>query len=352
VARGATGRAALVPRPLPARLGTVYDLASLTKPLCTASLAVLMARQGEVRLDEPAGERLEEMRGSPFAGASLAELLTHQAGLPAWEPLYLHGADPRSYLERMARLRKVRGHRFLYSDLGYIAAGVILERAAGQPLDRLFRRRVAAPLGALRLRFSPPRGWISGIAPTERGNEHERDLARHLSPRRARAWRGWRQGVLRGVVHDQNAAALGGVAGHAGLFGEARAVGRLGAEFLPGSRLFRRGELRLFAAPAVREGGRGRTLGFEVGSAAAGESLSPRAFGHTGFTGTSLFVDPATEGVFVLLTNRVHPVCGENRMAAIRAAFHDRAARLLAGAHPGRRSGGRQRGKARGAGPG
>jgi len=335
---GALGHAALEPRQRRATPRTLYDLASLTKPLATASLAVLLARDGIVSLDEPAAERLPEWRGSPWAEVTLLDLLVHRSGMPAWDPLYLYGRGLGAALRRAARLIPVapRGEKVVYSCPGSIAAAALLERAAGQPLDVLWRRLVLRRFGRAGLtepRFRPPQSWWPRVAATERDSLFERDLAATAAGRSAAArYRGWRRGMVRGTVHDQNAFALGGVAGNAGLFGTARGVATLAAEYLPGSRLFEFDELALFVTARSPTGGEQRSLGFQMAASpgsSAGDALSRRAFGHTGFTGTSLWIDPDTAGVFVLLTNRVHPVRQVYDINGLRRAFHARAAPLL-----------------------
>jgi CubicO group peptidase (beta-lactamase class C family) len=337
---GAVGWARLVPRRRRAQVGTIYDLASLTKPLVTATLAVLLARDGVVSLDEPAGERLPELANSPYAGVDLLALLTHQARLPGWEPLYLQGGDLPAYLRCIARLQPHGRPGVVYSDLGYILAGVLLMRAARKSLDRLFQQRVAGLLsdigaaGPLPVRYRPPAAWRGRIASTEEGDKVERQMVagRHGAGAVA-SYDRWRRGVVHGEVHDRNAAILGGVAGHAGLFGSALGVAVLGSQFLPGSRIFSMDELALFVTPRTPPEGELRTLGFLVPvgqeTVTAG-ALSPRAFGHTGFTGTSLFIDPEDGAVCVLLSNRGHPAQRPTDMRALRRGFHETAARVLA----------------------
>ena len=340
ISTGAVGWASLVPHRRKALESTVYDLASLTKPLVTATLAVLLAREDVVSLDEPVGERLPELDGSPWEQVTLLDLLTHEARLPAWEPLYLHGSDLPAYLRRVAALRPLPDAGVTYSDLGYILAGALLERAARTPLDRLFRRWVTGPLsrlavaGSLPVRFRPPLAWRGRVAPTEADDRVERALMAEMYGFKAVAeYDGWRRGVVRGEVHDRNAAVLGGVAGHAGLFGTAAGVAILARQFLPGSELFDLDELGLFVTPRTSPHGDLRTIGFQVpqgDDAVTAAAFSSRAFGHTGFTGTSLFIDPGDATICVLLTNRVHPGQGTTDMLALRRGFHQAVARVLA----------------------
>ena len=340
ISSGAVGWASLVPHRRKALESTVYDLASLTKPLVTATLAVLLAREDVVSLDEPVAERLPELGGSPWQQVTLLKLLTHEARLPAWEPLYLHGSDLPAYLRRVAALPPLPGTGAAYSDLGYILAGALLARAARAPLNRLFHRYVAGPLarlavgGSLPVRFRPPLAWRGRVAPTEADDRIERAMIAEMYGFKAVAeYGGWRRGVVRGEVHDRNAAVLGGVAGHAGLFGTAAGVALLARQFLPGSELFSLDELGLFVTPRTSPQGDLRTIGFQVpqgDDAVTAAAFSCRAFGHTGFTGTSLFIDPGDATLCVLLTNRVHPGPGSTDMLALRRGFHRAAARALA----------------------
>jgi CubicO group peptidase (beta-lactamase class C family) len=272
---------------------TWYDLASLTKVLCTVPL--LLGRIAEGRLDPaaPLRELLPEvawMQPSPsLADARLIELVTHTSGLPAWEPLYTLGLDRATLLARVLQtpLGDTRG-QVLYSDLGYIVLGHLLERHGGAPLDE----PAAALYGRLglgdQLAFRP--GVDRGrCAPTER------------CP--------WRGRLLRGEVHDENAAAMGGVSGHAGLFGTLRGVVGFARALLEG---------RLFSEPVVaylaREQARGpdgerRGFGWMLAHPgwSGGDLAGPRTVGHTGFTGTGLWIDLDRGRRTVLLTNRVHP---------------------------------------------
>jgi len=206
---GAVGWARLVPSRRPADERTVYDLASLTKPLATAALAVLLARDGVASLDEPVVERLPELAGSAYAKATLLDLLSHRSGLPAWEPLYLKGSGLSSFLERMAVLppAEERQRSVIYSDLGYIAAGAMLTRAAGRSLEALFARRILEPLRGSpssgeddlpEVCFHPPGEWLERIAPTERDEATERRMAAQLLGDAAVAmYDGWREGIVR-----------------------------------------------------------------------------------------------------------------------------------------------------------
>lgn len=301
----------------PATTATRYDLASLTKVLATAPLAVLLAADGSLDLDAPASRLLAPLRGTAWAETTLRALARHESGLPAWRPFHLVARRREAMIEAIAATPPVVAPgRTIYSDLGYILLGAALEVAADAPLDRLFAERIAGPLGVPQLGYRRG-GGDATAAPTERGNEYERRLAR-ATPGAG----GFRRELIRGAVHDGNAWALDGVAGHAGLFGSVEEVAALARELLAPSVLPLDGAARdaLLVAPA----GSTRTFGFvtAAGSGAARGILDDAAPGHTGFTGTSLWLDPESSWFAVLLTNRVHPVAADRSFQPVRRAFH------------------------------
>ena len=325
VSRGAVGWACIEPRREDTSEGTAYDLASLTKPLATALLAVILEEGGEIDLEGAAVTLLPELRDSPYAAASLLDLGAHRAGLPAWKPLYLSASDLDGYVRLIARTSPAasRGET-LYSDLGYMLLGAAIERTTGERLDSLFERRVARPLALSGIGFSGP-GRFRHAAATERGNVYESRLAGEPG-----AAFPWRASIPRGEVHDVNAHVLGGVAGHAGLFGTAAAVAAVAREMFGGGalRCSALSRQRLFCAPKEKGA---RSFGFVLArdSGAARGVLPDEAPGHTGFTGTSLWLDPARARLFVLLTNRVHPQVPIGDFAETRRGFHLAAARVL-----------------------
>jgi CubicO group peptidase (beta-lactamase class C family) len=323
LSRGAVGHAALAPDPESATERTVYDLASLTKPLAAALPALLLEQEGLLDPEAPLEELLPETADSPYARTTVAELASHRARFPAWRPLYLEALEPADYLSRLlATPPAVERGQTLYSDLGYILLGMVVERIQGESLDRIFERRVAKPLGLEGIGFAARGRVLEPVAPTERGNLYEREMA-------GGAGRGhpWRSEILRGEVHDANAWGLGGVAGHAGLFGTAAAVATIARELLKPRRLSLRNPARMFREATP---GCGRTFGFELASqsAAAQGALPDDAPGHTGFTGTSLWIEPERERVYVLLTNRVHPAVQLRGIQPVRNEFHRLAAAL------------------------
>jgi len=323
--RGFSGSASV--EPVRDRLApeTVFDLASLTKPLATALLAVILEQEGLLDLDSPLAESLSESRETPYGAVSILDLGAHQAGLPAWEPLYASAGESSRFPARILALPpEAKPGEILYSDLGYILLGRVLEIATGAGLDRLFADRVAGPVGLKSMVFPGLAGLGRRAAATERGNLFERDLAGGRG-----AEHRFREEMIRGQVHDGNAWAMGGVAGHAGLFGALDDVAALAREILAPDRLGldARGRSRLLEP--VRDGG--RTFGFQPAAlASAASSILPdRAPGHTGFTGTSLWLDPDTGRYWILLANRVHPAVGTEGFQTVRREFHRLSADLI-----------------------
>lgn len=306
------------------RPDTLYDLASLTKVVVTTTLAAQLVERGLLDLQEPVAKRLPDFRATLGETVTAGHLLDHSGGLPPHLPLYLDTSGPAAYRARLATvaLEARPGTRTAYSDLGFLVLGLVIEQAAGAGLEQLARERVLAPLGLRETLFRPPAGLRERVAPTE-------DCP----------WRGRR---LQGEVHDENAWALGGVAPHAGLFGSAPDLARfarclLNGGELDGARLLRPETLEHFTCRTGRPAGSSRALGWDTPSgesSSAGSRLGPRAFGHTGFTGTSLWLDPEAGLYVILLSNRVHPTraTGLEAIRAVRRRVADAAvAELEAG---------------------
>jgi CubicO group peptidase (beta-lactamase class C family) len=325
---GCAGWAVLAPDREPVGLDTLFDLASLTKPLATAFLAVLLEERGELDLNGPLQDWLPAATGSAYAGVTLLDLGSHAAGLPAWEPLWAGAGSVNAYVDLIVGLPQAApAERPLYSDLGYILLGAVLEAVTGKPLDRLFLDEIAQPLGLGDIGFPGVAGSVdcpSGLtrerlavaAATEIGNRFERTLAGAQGEGAE-----LRTALIRGEVHDGNSWAAGGVTGHAGLFGTVQAVVAVCREILgpTGSVLQAAGRRRLLEPVAAD-----RSFGMVLsrGSTAAADLLPERSVGHTGFTGTSLWLDPGRSRYWVLLTNRVHPKVGATDFQPVRRAFH------------------------------
>jgi CubicO group peptidase (beta-lactamase class C family) len=272
----ALGHAVTVPLRIPATLDTIYDCASLTKPLITTTLALQMLDVDAIR-----------------------PLLTHTSGLRAWMPLYL-------YPDYVAAIREhgpeyEPGTRVVYSDLNYVLLWSMLPDYVS-----LARSRIFEPLG-IDATFNPPASLRPRIAATEWGQRFEAKLAGH--PEIAST----RDGLIWGEVHDGNSYFAGGTAGNAGLFATARAVFRIAQAWVNNE---------LLPRAIVSEATRNQTIGLNE-SRGLGWLISPTGmYGHTGFTGTSVWIDPERDRIMVLLTNRVHPCAAANSMQRIRAEFH------------------------------
>lgn len=283
--------------------GTIYDLASLTKVLCTGTLVAGLVGHGVIGLDDRVAAWSSEWRGADREAVTIRDLLLHASGLPAHRRYFesLHGGLAFESAIASEPLDYRPGTRSVYSDLGFILLGRILERAAAAPLDAQFAAWWATELGsAAALTFTPGDGF-DRIAPTE------------IDP--------WRGRLLRGEVHDENAAALGGVAGHAGLFGAAAPVGTLARWWL--GRIGREPWSVFATRGAVPGSSRALAWDTMLPTSSCGTRMSVRAFGHTGFTGTSLWIDPEQHRYVVFLSNRVHPTRDGEDMARVRPALHD-----------------------------
>jgi CubicO group peptidase (beta-lactamase class C family) len=288
---------------------TVYDLASLTKVLSTGALLMREIERGAIALDDMLPRLLPGCRNPALAAITVEDVLAHCAGFPAYRPFYrtLQGEDAFEAGVCATPLEYVPRTQSIYSDLGFMLLGIVLGR--GVALQQRFDAMWAQMATGEDLQFLPPARWRSRIAPTERDP--------------------WRQRLLVGEVHDENAAALGGVAGHAGLFGTARAVGAFARHLFQvlDSRtgVFAETSLRRFIARRDGIPGSSRALAWDTmrPTSSCGTRMSPAAFGHTGFTGTSLWLDPATGVYVVLLTNRVHPTRHNDRIQQVRPALHD-----------------------------
>jgi uncharacterized protein YbbC (DUF1343 family) len=314
----AHGRLSYEPDAPPVTADTLYDLASLTKVIATTTMAMILVDEERLDLDRPLQEFLPAFQGPGKEAVTVRHLLTHSSGVDWWAPLYQELSGEEAYLERIQAMDLVYapGARSLYSDLGLILLGEVLERVAGEGLEPFVRRRVFAPLGMGDTLFRPGEELLARIAPTE----HDP----------------WRGRVLRGEVHDENAFALGGVAPHAGLFGTAGDLARFAQMILNGGvlehhRIASRETVEAFTRRAGVPDST-RALGWDTKSpegSSAGSLFSPRSFGHTGFTGTSLWIDPERELFVILLSNRVHPKRDNQLIREVRPAVADAVVRAL-----------------------
>jgi len=270
---------------------TIYDLASLTKVVGTTTAVMILFDEGKIHLDDPVSRYVPEFSGGDKDLVTVRMLLEHRSGLPAGRDLWRTAHSPAEAREQVISTSLVYkpGDRYIYSDLGADMLGFVVEAASGQPLDQFLASRVWAPLGMTDTFFRPADSVRSRVAPTE------------VDPPRGYP--------LQGEVHDENAYALGGVAGHAGLFSTASDLSVFAQMMLNGGEY---GGTRIVADSTValftKRAAGSRALGWDTcdGDGSCGKYLSSRAYGHTGYTGTSLWIDPDHDIFVVLLTNRVH----------------------------------------------
>jgi CubicO group peptidase (beta-lactamase class C family) len=298
-------------------ISTIWDLASLTKVVGTTSAMMQLVENGKVDLDAPVQRYLPEWTGTNKEKVTVRHLLTHQSGLPAFKTYYKENVSPDSTLRLFINtpLDTLPGVRMLYSDIGAILLGKIVERVSGETLDRYLARHVFAPLGMVDTRYKLPSVERYRTAPTE------------IDP--------WRGRHLLGEVHDENAYALGQVSGHAGLFSTARDLEKLAGAYLNGGvfgrgRLARPETIKLFTT--VNDSTfSSRALGWDTPSAnsSAGHFMERPAFGHTGFTGTSLWIAPQHDLYVILLSSRVNPTRNNSKIGPVRVAVADAAMRVL-----------------------
>lgn len=314
---------------------TVYDLASLTKPLSTVTGLVLLIQAGRCQLHDRVESILPELAGRPIGTASLWHLLTHSSGLPGWRGYY-ERLSPTAIIpateeeRRRARENLVgmirdealiyeRGTRSLYSDLGFMLLGMIVERRSGVPLQEFFRDQIGLLARPSQIGFVPTE-WAEDFT------QCARRCGGDVAPTEYDSWRGR---LLCSEVHDENAASLGGVAGHAGLLGTAAAVLAVTGAWLQA--YHRRSSVldallvKEFTCRQTVVPGTSWALGWDTPSlpSSAGRFLPEVSFGHLGYTGTSVWIDPLHELEIVLLSNRVYPTRKNERIKAFRPLIHE-----------------------------
>jgi CubicO group peptidase (beta-lactamase class C family) len=332
----AFGHAVLLPDPAPASPDTIYDLASLTKPLATASALLCLIQDGQLGLDVSVQEILVELAGSAIGQATVAHLLNHSSGSPAWRPFYERVAEQdriqpgflgsdraKRLVMQMIRdeaLLSPIGTKSIYSDLGFMLLGFLVERVTDRSLASFCRDRIYNRINAEGLFFIGSGGEQVGGPPSGPA-----DFQR-IAPTEDDPWRGR---LLRAEVHDENAYALGGIAGHSGLFGTAASVAKVTgcwlSAYLGQESPLSPGQVRRFVARQGLTPESSWALGWDTPSApsSSGTRLSPESFGHLGFTGTSVWVDPMAEMEIVLLSNRVHPTRKNEAIRKFRPLIHD-----------------------------
>jgi len=289
---------------------TVYDLASLTKVVVTTTAAMILEEEGRLSLDRTVASYLSEFDAPDKAAITVRMLLTHRGGLEAYGPLFMQSRGRGEYLAAINSrpLRYEVNTRSVYSDWDMILLQLVIERITGQSLDIFARQRITEPLGMSDSFFNPDSTVFARIAPTELQTSTGQ--------------------LIHGVVHDENARAIGGVSGHAGFFSSARDLAIFAQMMLNGGHY---GTVRILRPTTVarwtsrQDADTSRALGWDTpsGRSSAGRFFSPRSFGHTGFTGTSIWIDPVKDLYVILLTNRVNPSRASTRIFALRRDVAD-----------------------------
>jgi len=288
---------------------TIFDLASLTKPICTALLTMMLYEEKELKLTDPIEKYLGIFRNRQNGKRTIKDLLTHRSGMPAWFPLYILPGKKR--IEYLAKT-STRPRKTLYSCLGYITLGKVIEAITGSKLDTIYRSKVLKVLGLKHTGFKPGTRLLENIAATELGNGHEmKKTMSYVDPAKIK----WRHRLIYGEAHDGNCFyAFKGVSGNAGLFSNAPDLAILLRSYLAGM-IVRPDTVRMMVknhTGGKEPKGLGWALDLYPGI------LSPESFGHTGFTGTMLVVDPKTDLMVIMLTNSVHPKVRLGIMPGIR----------------------------------
>ena len=298
---------------------TIFDLASVTKVVATTSMAMILYERGLLDLDLPVVAAVAEFAGEdPRRDAvTMRMLLAHSSGLPAYEKLFLR-AKTRDELLAAAfatPLTANPGAKAEYSDIGFIILGVALERIAEESLDCFCQREIFGPLAMTHTAFNPPAAWRASIPPT--ANDQS-----------------FRHRIIQGEVQDENASVMGGVAGHAGVFASAEDLAIFAHAMLSGGRPILRPEtLAVFTRRESAPPGTSRALGWDTPSSPSqsGKYFSANSFGHLGYTGTSLWIDPERQLSITLLTNRTWPDCSNQAIKQFRPKFHDAVIESLGG---------------------
>ncbi|MGZ4821833.1 MAG: serine hydrolase domain-containing protein [Terriglobales bacterium] len=326
VALKAFGRFTYAPDSPQVTTASVFDLASVSKVVATTSMAMILYQRGLLDLEAPVAAIVPEFAESGASGADARRrdvtvhmLLAHSSGLPAYEKLFLR-VKTRAELLAAAfttPLSADPGTRVAYSDIGFIILAAALERIADETLDRFCQRELFGPLGMIRTAYNPPATWRDSIPPTADD-------------------RNFRNRIIQGEVQDENASVLSGVAGHAGLFATAEDLATFAHTLLQTARskggpatlrpeILRPETLAIFTRRETSPSGTSRALGWDTPStpSQSGKYFSAGSFGHLGYTGTSLWIDPQRQLSITLLTNRTWPDCANEAIKQVRPEFHD-----------------------------
>ena len=297
----------LTPETKPMQPDTIFDLASLTKPIVTATLIMRCVEEADVKLDDPVQNYLPQFS---HPQVTISHLLTHTSGLPAWRATYLESENRAEVVNYLCQipLDYPTGTQVVYSCLGYILLGKMLERLTGEPLDAIAQKRIFQPLDMNRTRYNPPAVWADRCAATEDSNSFEKRMVDYRP-------HDWREGVIVGEVHDENAHFLGGVSGNAGLFSTAKDIAKF-------CQMLVNGEEGVLTPQSINQMATVQTRGLDQQRSFGWIILEDGSLYHTGFTGTSICINLQKKMFAILLTNRVHPDASQPGIIDFRAKFH------------------------------
>jgi len=315
-------------------VGTLFDLASVTKAVATTTVAMILYQRGLLELEAPVSGTIPEFLTSDERrrDVTFRMLLSHSSGLPAYEKLFLKAKGRDELLQKAFALplSSDPGRHAEYSDIGFIILGVALERITGESLDTFCQREIFGRLGMSNTTFNPPAELRPNIPPTADEREAGSPAQSTTGPAKERST--FRKRVIQGEVQDENAFELGGVAGHAGLFSTAEDVARFAHVLLSeGKPILRPETIALFTRREGTPAGTSRALGWDTPSAPSqsGSHFGIRSYGHLGYTGTSLWIDPDRQLSITLLTNRTWPDCSNQAIRQIRPKFNDAIVKCL-----------------------
>ena len=342
--RDALGLAVVEPEKIEAKIDTIFDLASLTKPLVTGLLCAKLIDKGEINLSDKVAKFMVEFDTNEKREITVENLLTHTSGFEAWKPLYLIWENfGENSIEELAQkiasenLVNLPNEKVVYSDLNFILLGYLLEKIYERIPNALARKEIIDVLKLERTYYNPPGSLQGEIAASEKGNEYEKQICEDLGYETTLEfypWTHFRDYQIWGEVHDANCSFMNGVSGHAGLFSTAEETFKIAQQFLPKTtKLLKPETCELFRTNYTKGFNEARSIAFQLAQtkdSTASEALAKDSFGHLGFTGTSLWIEPETERIYILLTNRTHarelPFANINQT---RRQFHALAAEVL-----------------------
>ncbi|OGF61435.1 MAG: hypothetical protein A2Y62_12070 [Candidatus Fischerbacteria bacterium RBG_13_37_8] len=300
----------------------IYDVASLTKPLVTAAIFIKLCEEKIVRINNTIETYLPVMKKISSGAITPADLLTHSSGITAWHPMYVYGSSIEEYMDAIAGMNLEYAARkdVKYSCIGYIILAGIIHKVTGKYVETLFKELVTDKLNLKNTFLYCRKDNLQKIAPTEQGSEYEKMLVQNMGKQFNR----WRNYMMRGEVHDCNSYYANGQTGNSGLFSTATELFALTQLFLEEGLLFSQQSLKLFYENKTQFSEEHWSLGWKLITSkdSTGKPLSGKAVGHSGFTGTSLWIEPEQKNVYILLTNRIHPRVTNVDMNQIRRNFH------------------------------